>query len=291
MPESATKLIDILKCIQCGHAPLAEGENEYKCNNCGRSYGVVRGVPDFVELEQMISGQRDIHEYYENEAGKYNKSHGSDLHGTEYNIRTYYRKVFQRHLSPDLSVVEIGCGTGRFSRLIRESTERLVSTDFSMPMLQQGLGTAPVQVCADSQNLPFRDDRFDVCVGVTTFSYVPDKVKALQSIKQVLKPGGRIILIDMNRKSPIFFFSRLVYGKLRDKNHQEWVLTQSSLDYTSKLLESQGFRIVEGRKLSFVPHVSPPWFTRFFGWADRLFSAIPLSSRYAMRFYVVAEAP
>ena len=259
--------------------------------NCGRTYQVVNGVPDFVEESDMIQGQKNIHEYYEDVALKYNKSHGSDLFGTEYNIRTHYKKVFQRHLRSCDMVIEIGCGTGRFSKLVCETTKQLVCTDFSMRMLQQGAGRAPNPVCADTQNLPFQNDTFDVCVGVTTFSYVPNKQKALKSIKAILKPGGRIILIDMNRRSPVFFFSRMIYGKLREKNHQPWVLAESSLNYTSKLLESQGFKIIDARNLSFVPHVSPRWFSTAFGWADQLFSTIPLTRRFAMRFYIVAEAP
>lgn len=268
---------------------MAGDKTSLSCKFCGHSYPVFQGVPDFVRNDTIHSGQDLILEYYEEEAEKYNKTHGSSLAGTEYNIRVYYKKIFEKYIAESDLILEIGCGTGRFSRLLRRISDRLVSTDFSMSMIQQGLGAAPYQVRADSQALPFDDGVFDVCVGVTTFSYIPDKKMALKAIKLVLKPKGRIILIDMDRRSPIFLFSRMIYGKLRNKNHQEWVLKESSFPFTTKLLESEGFRIIEGQNLSFVPHVSPAWFPAMFGWADRLFSWLPFTRRFAMRFFIVAQ--
>jgi ubiquinone/menaquinone biosynthesis C-methylase UbiE len=57
-------------------------------------------------------------------------------------------------------------------------------------------GTAASLICANVEALPYPDASFDSVVNTMAFSGYPDGVKALTEMKRVLRPGGRLILID-----------------------------------------------------------------------------------------------
>ena len=51
-------------------------------------------------------------------------------------------------------------------------------------------------ICADSQNLPFENESFDVIIMHLILAVVPDPERALQEANRVLKKNGRIYILD-----------------------------------------------------------------------------------------------
>jgi ubiquinone/menaquinone biosynthesis C-methylase UbiE len=49
---------------------------------------------------------------------------------------------------------------------------------------------------ADAQHLPFDDDRFDTAVCTLSLCEIPDPAAAIAEMKRVLRPGGRLLLLD-----------------------------------------------------------------------------------------------
>jgi phosphatidylethanolamine/phosphatidyl-N-methylethanolamine N-methyltransferase len=78
----------------------------------------------------------------------------------------------------------------------------LVGSDITPAMLARAKRRATEHnceielVCADSQQLPFENNSFDVIVMHLILAVVPDSVRALQEAARVLKPGGRIYIYD-----------------------------------------------------------------------------------------------
>ena len=71
----------------------------------------------------------------------------------------------------------------------------------------------PVTFCeGDAQALPFDDDTFDTALSTYSMCSVPDERRAVLEMKRVLKPGGRLILVDHVRSSivPIYWLQRLM---------------------------------------------------------------------------------
>lgn len=62
----------------------------------------------------------------------------------------------------------------------------------------------------DAQNLPFADRSFDTVVCTYALCSVPDEARAISEMKRVLKPGGRLILVDHVRSTvkPILWLQR-----------------------------------------------------------------------------------
>lgn len=103
------------------------------------------------------------------------------------------------------AVLEIGCGTGQFSRAAASSGLKVSAVDVSKIMLDY------VQKKVSEENLPpiilrhagfltldFPSGSFDAVVSGVALHHLPDlwKFVALQNISRVLKPGGKFILRD-----------------------------------------------------------------------------------------------
>jgi ubiquinone/menaquinone biosynthesis C-methylase UbiE len=109
-------------------------------------------------------------------------------------------------LSPLATVLDVGCGTGEFERLVLADhpTQKIVGVDISEKMLaiaKQKLHAYPnvsFQI-ARASVLPFANDSFDVIVSANSFHYFDDPNAALGEMKRVLKPDGTMVILDWCR--------------------------------------------------------------------------------------------
>lgn len=98
-------------------------------------------------------------------------------------------------------VLELGTGTGRNLPHYPPGAWVLAS-DISWNMLAQARHKAralaqPVPfLVADAEDLPFRDASFDAVVATGVFCCVPDPVRGFWEARRVLRPGGRLLLIE-----------------------------------------------------------------------------------------------
>lgn len=120
---------------------------------------------------------------------------------------------------PDERVLDVGCGTGAFAaRLVaRHPMQHVVGVDVSEGMLAEArrkLGHAPgaafVRAAADA--LPFDAAAFDIVVSASALHYFPDPARALAEMHRVLRPGGRVVVLDWSRD---FWWMALLDGALR----------------------------------------------------------------------------
>lgn len=115
--------------------------------------------------------------------------------------------------TPNLKILELGCGTGSLwvknIKRLPPSWE-LTLTDLSPAMIEktkenlikvknkQSFSTSKQSFSAnktifklvDAQNIPFKDNSFDIVIANHMFYHVPDRKKALSEIKRVLKSNG-----------------------------------------------------------------------------------------------------
>jgi ubiquinone/menaquinone biosynthesis C-methylase UbiE len=112
--------------------------------------------------------------------------------------------------------LEIAVGTGRNLAHYPKSV-RLTGIDLSPEMLALARGRAQeigreIELTeGDAQVLPFADRSFDTVVCTYALCGVPDDAGAIAEMRRVLKPGGRLVLVDHIRSSvaPIFWLQRL----------------------------------------------------------------------------------
>jgi SAM-dependent methyltransferase len=111
---------------------------------------------------------------------------------------------FRRALLEDAHgrVLEIGGGTGFNLPNYPATVDELVVTEPATAMLERAkrrageLGRSVELRQARAEDLPFPDDSFDTVVSTLVLCSVDDQARALQEIKRVLKPGGRLLFIE-----------------------------------------------------------------------------------------------
>jgi ubiquinone/menaquinone biosynthesis C-methylase UbiE len=98
------------------------------------------------------------------------------------------------------TILEVGCGTGHFTRWFSEQGLRSVGLDLSPPMLLEAvhLGSPPC-VRGDALALPFSSRSFDLVALITTLEFLPDPDQALTEALRVARHG--LILGVLNRQS------------------------------------------------------------------------------------------
>jgi SAM-dependent methyltransferase len=102
-------------------------------------------------------------------------------------------------------ILEVGCGEGANLRNLRQRLDgaRVFAVDFSPPKVRFASQGGARGACADAASLPFPDRAFDAVLIRDLLHHVPDRAGVLREAARVLRLGGRLTLIEPNRKNPI----------------------------------------------------------------------------------------
>jgi SAM-dependent methyltransferase len=109
-------------------------------------------------------------------------------------------------VQPGVRVLEVGCGIGRWSRLLASRGAQVLGVDLSPTMIAQARQRAAQDQVhgrcrfsvGDAAHLHL-DERFDMVLGVTVLQHILDSAEcraALSAMAAHLAPGGRIILLE-----------------------------------------------------------------------------------------------
>ena len=147
------------------------------------------------------------------------------------------------HLQPGESVLDVGCGTGSLAiaakRQVgsRGSVHGIEPSEEMIARARKKARNAGLEIAfqnAYAQSLPFPDGKFDVVLSTLMLHHLPRPARQElpAEIRRVLKPGGRVLVIDFGlesrqRKSIIDHFHRR-HGSV-DVREIAAVLTEAGL--------------------------------------------------------------
>lgn len=98
-------------------------------------------------------------------------------------------------------VLELGSGTG-INFPLYDSLESVTAIEPSTYMIEKSIqkkrkSLIPIEIVhASAERLPFPDNTFDTVVGTLVFCTIPNVEKAIEEMKRVCKPEGRILLFE-----------------------------------------------------------------------------------------------
>ncbi|HEU5412682.1 MAG TPA: class I SAM-dependent methyltransferase [Candidatus Angelobacter sp.] len=173
------------------------------------------------------------------------------------------------NFKPTDRVLDLGCGTGWASRRMARVVPQgeVVGIDVADEMLrraeQASSGVPNVRyLWGSAESIPAPDNSFDKVLSVESFYYYADQGKALDELRRVITPGGRLfILINLYRDN---HYSLLWVDELKVS-----VQVHSEAEYL-EMLRRHGFTGVEARR---IPDRSPTpenYFGKWFKNADEL---------------------
>jgi malonyl-CoA O-methyltransferase len=130
--------------------------------------------------------------------------------------RIYHVKLIRQHLGElhDQRVVDIGCGKGRFARILAGDypAAKLIALDLSHAMLRHV--PAGISTCAASMTaLPLQSESCDGAYATESLEHAIDIETAVAEMCRVVKPGGRIVVIDKNAEQ---------WGRLSTPPWEKW---------------------------------------------------------------------
>ncbi|NLX21008.1 MAG: class I SAM-dependent methyltransferase [Phycisphaerae bacterium] len=153
-------------------------------------------------------------------------------------------------------LLDIGCGTGTLGAMLALSLlpARVVGLDYAAGMCRVAREKACKAhvadrlrfVTADSEHLPFADGSFDVVTCSNSFHHYPHQQAVIHDIRRVLRPGGRLLLIDGFRDNIVGWvvFDVIITAVEKQVHHAPW-------SKIHEYFETAGFRQIRRRKFNF----------------------------------------
>ncbi len=159
--------------------------------------GTVAATHDDRRLRGVLARRRAKSEaFFSSAAGQWDHLR-EELFGSAFHFRALLAL-----LSPDLVVGDLGCGTGQTAEALAPWVKQVIAVDASADMLQAArrrlkpYGNVEVRR-GDLESLPIEPAALDAATLVLVLHHAPDPARSLAAVARALRPGGRLLIVDM----------------------------------------------------------------------------------------------
>ena len=140
-----------------------------------------------------------------------------------------FEKVAE-NIGNGMSIAEIGCGKGRFLKLLNEKFENLSLTgiDISEKMIEC-LPAFVTGAVGTLEHIPLADNKYDVSLCIEAIEHSINIPVSIKELVRIVKPGGKVIIIDKNKKH---------WGRLQCPSWERWMDSEAMVAELKKHCES-----------------------------------------------------
>jgi SAM-dependent methyltransferase len=141
------------------------------------------------------------------------------------------------------TMLDAGCGEGRFCRMLAERGIETTGIDPTPSFIAHARTRHPAgrYLEAKAEALPFADASFDLVVSYLTLIDIPDIAPAIAEMTRVMKPGGALLVANLNSFNTACADTGWIKTALRELVHYP---VDHYLDERSMWIEYRGIRIV-----------------------------------------------
>ena len=195
---------------------------------------------DQANLQRIIHRRRQIQEaYFNSVAGRLGKNY---CPGRSWEAVGH----FLLHLVPEIDIVDLGAGEGLISQMLARRARRVVCVDQSAKMVEFGEELAQkngftnlTYIRGDIEAVPLEADSFDMALLSQALHHAEKPALALAEAYRILKPGGRLVVIDLLQHD---------FEKARELYADRWLGFSENELYN--LLQEAGFKSVEVNRVA-----------------------------------------
>jgi ubiquinone/menaquinone biosynthesis C-methylase UbiE/DNA-binding transcriptional ArsR family regulator len=154
-------------------------------------------MQDQRRLQAALASRRSKSmEFFTSSAGQWDRVR-DDMFGDRFHLA-----ALAAFVDAGATVGDLGCGTGQVSAAIAPFVARVIAVDSSAAMLQAARkrlqGQTNVELRrGELESLPIDDNLLDAATVMLVLHHVSEPARALADVARVLKPGGRLVLVDM----------------------------------------------------------------------------------------------
>jgi SAM-dependent methyltransferase len=143
----------------------------------------------------------DVRDFWDAEAAGFDEAADHGLRDPH--VRAAWDRLLRQHVPPaPVDVLDLGCGTGSLTVLLAEAGHRVHGVDLAPAMVSAARAkiaaagvTATVEV-GDASDPPGRAGAYDVVLTRHVLWALPDPAAALSRWVRLLRPGGRLLLVE-----------------------------------------------------------------------------------------------
>jgi len=152
-------------------------------------------------------------------------------------------------LSPSKTILEIGCGTGHGSKLIKKSfqAKRIYAIDLDKRMIsiarKRNKDDSITFEVQDAASLKFKNKSFDAVFDLAVMHHIPNWKKTLEELKRVLKHNGQLIMEDFSIETFSTVFGRFL-KKILDHPYETMYKEEEIVNHLRRL----GFKIIHHKR-------------------------------------------
>lgn len=159
------------------------------------------------------------------------------------------------HVEPDqTTVLDVPCGTGRFSEFISNLGFRYSGVDLSVPMLLEARDKFTAQYfAADIQTLPLDDNAIDICVSIRFLHLVRDPQLRILFLLEMARVSKLGVIVDYRHNRTLRYWSRRIRHLSGHRSHAP---SNPSIAQIHAEIQSAGLRPFAAFPVRFAPGFS-----------------------------------